>query len=111
MLRFFGNSVLITVPAVIVTLLLASMVAFVVTRVSMKVNLALLLLFTAGNLLPQQVIITPLYRLYLLIPLPGFLSSSGYLYDSYHRPHRHQRRVPDRLLRVRPEQLHAHHPR
>jgi multiple sugar transport system permease protein len=83
MLRFFGNSVLITIPAVILTLLLASMVAFVVTRVSIKVNLALLLLFTAGNLLPQQVIITPLYRLYLLIPLPGFLSPSGYLFDSY----------------------------
>ena len=83
MLRFFSNSLLITVPAVIVTLLLASMVAFVVTRVNLKVNLALLLLFTAGNLLPPQVIITPLYRLYLLIPLPSFLSSSGYLYDSY----------------------------
>ena len=83
MLRFFGNSVLITIPAVILTLLLASMVAFVLTRVNIKINLALLLLFTAGNLLPQQVIITPLYRLYLLIPLPGFLSSSGYLYDSY----------------------------
>jgi multiple sugar transport system permease protein len=83
MLRFFSNSVLITIPAVILTLLLASMVAFVVTRVNLKVNLALLLLFTAGNLLPPQVIITPLYRLYLLIPLPGFLSSSGYLYDSY----------------------------
>jgi multiple sugar transport system permease protein len=83
MLRFFGNSVLITIPAVIVTLLLASMVAFVVARINIRVNLALLLLFTAGNLLPQQVIITPLYRLYLLIPLPGFLSSSGYLFDSY----------------------------
>jgi multiple sugar transport system permease protein len=83
MLRFFSNSVLITIPAVILTLLLASMVAFVVTRINMKINLALLLLFTAGNLLPQQVIITPLYRLYLLIPLPSFLSSSGYLYDSY----------------------------
>jgi multiple sugar transport system permease protein len=83
MLRFFGNSVLITIPAVILTLLLASMVAFVVTRVNLKVNLALLLMFTAGNLLPPQVIITPLYRLYLLIPLPSFLSSSGYLYDSY----------------------------
>ena len=83
MLRFFSNSVLITIPAVILTLLLASMVAFVLTRVNIKINLALLLLFTAGNLLPQQVIITPLYRLYLLIPLPSFLSSSGYLYDSY----------------------------
>jgi len=80
--RFFINSVEITVPAVILTLFLASMVAFVVVRADIKINVALLLLFTAGNLLPQQVIITPLYRLYLLIPLPGFVSSSGLLYDS-----------------------------
>jgi multiple sugar transport system permease protein len=80
--RFFINSVEITVPAVILTLFLASMVAFVVVRADIKINVALLLLFTAGNLLPQQVIITPLYRLYLLIPLPGFISSSGLLYDS-----------------------------
>jgi multiple sugar transport system permease protein len=80
--RFFINSVEITVPAVILTLFLASMVAFVVVRVDIKINVALLLLFTAGNLLPQQVIITPLYRLYLLIPRPGFISSSGLLYDS-----------------------------
>ena len=80
--RFFINSVEITVPAVILTLFLASMAAFVVVRANTRINIALLLLFTAGNLLPQQVIITPLYRLYLLIPLPGFLSSSGLLYDS-----------------------------
>jgi multiple sugar transport system permease protein len=80
--RFFINSVEITVPAVILTLLLASMAAFVVVRADIRVNVALLLLFTAGNLLPQQVIITPLYRLYLLIPLPTFISSSGLLYDS-----------------------------
>jgi multiple sugar transport system permease protein len=80
--RFFINSVEITVPAVIVTLFLASMVAFVVCRANIRINVFLLLMFTAGNLLPQQVIITPLYRLYLLIPLPSFLSSSGLLYDS-----------------------------
>jgi multiple sugar transport system permease protein len=80
--RFFINSVEITVPAVILTLFLASMVAFVVVRADIKINVALLLLFTAGNLLPQQVIITPLYRLYLLIPLPGFISANGLLYDS-----------------------------
>jgi multiple sugar transport system permease protein len=80
--RFFINSVEITVPAVILTLFLASMVAFVIVRADIKINVALLLLFTAGNLLPQQVIITPLYRLYLLIPLPSFISPSGLLYDS-----------------------------
>jgi multiple sugar transport system permease protein len=82
MLRFFLNSVRITVPAVIITLLLASFVAFVVSRINFKFNIALLIMFTAGNLLPQQVIITPLYRLYLQIHLPHLLSSSGLLYNS-----------------------------
>ncbi len=83
MWQFFLNSVRVTVPAVLVTLLMASMAAFVVSRVNFRFNIALLIVFTAGNLLPQQVIITPLYRLYLLIHLPGFLSSSGLLYNSY----------------------------
>jgi multiple sugar transport system permease protein len=82
MWKFFINSALITVPAVIVTLMLASMVAFVVARLNFKFNIAMLILFTAGNLLPQQVIITPLYRLYLAIPLPEFLSESGLMYNS-----------------------------
>jgi multiple sugar transport system permease protein len=82
MLHFFVNSLVITVPAVIIVLLLASGVAFVLTRVNVRINVALLILFTAGNLLPQQVIITPLYRLYLKLPLPGFLSGSGLFYNS-----------------------------
>jgi multiple sugar transport system permease protein len=80
--RFFLNSVMITVPAVIITLLLASFVAFVLSRFSFKFNLPMLILFTAGNLLPQQVIITPLYRIYLQIHLPHLLSSSGLMYNS-----------------------------
>jgi multiple sugar transport system permease protein len=82
MLHFFWNSVLITVPSVIIVLALASGVAFVLTRVNVKVNVALLILFTAGNLLPQQVIITPLYRMYLKIHLPHFLAGSGLMYNS-----------------------------
>lgn len=54
----------------------------VVSRINVKVNTALLIIFTAGNLLPQQVLIVPLYRLYLLLPVPQFLSNSGNLYDS-----------------------------
>jgi multiple sugar transport system permease protein len=80
--RFFWNSVKITVPAVAITLFLASMVAFVVSRISFKLNVPLLIIFTAGNLLPQQVLITPLYRLFLLVHVPHFLSDSGLLYDS-----------------------------
>jgi multiple sugar transport system permease protein len=83
MLRFFENSVRITVPAVIITLALASAVAFIVTRLNFKFNIGLLILFTAGNLLPPQVLITPLFRIYLSIHLPHFISSSGLLYNSY----------------------------
>ena len=59
------------------------MVAYVVSRINFKFNIPLLILFTAGNLLPQQVIITPLFRLYLAIPLPHWLSESGLMYNSY----------------------------
>jgi multiple sugar transport system permease protein len=83
MWRFFLNSLIITVPAVLVTLLLASGAAFAVSRLGIKFNVTLLIVFTAGNLLPQQVIITPLYRMYLLIHLPHFVSDSGLLYNSY----------------------------
>jgi multiple sugar transport system permease protein len=81
MLHYLGNTLIIAIPAVLITLLLSSMVAFYVSRFDFRLNIALLLVFTAGNLLPQQVIITPLYRLYLLIDLPG-ITMSGKLYDS-----------------------------
>lgn len=80
---FYLNTLIVVVPAVIVTLLLASMVAFAVSRFSWKFNLLVLMLFTAGNLLPPQVIIVPLYRLYLLLPIPAPLSDNGLLYDQY----------------------------
>ncbi len=79
--RNFLQTLLIVVPGVIITLLVASMVAFAVTRFSWKFNLLVLMLFTAGNLLPQQVIIVPLYRVWLALPLPTWLSDTGSLYD------------------------------
>ena len=83
MLHFFWNSVLVTVPAVVITLFLASCVAFVLTRFSFWFNIPLLIIFTAGNLLPPQTLITPLYRIYLTVHLPTFISSNGLLYNSY----------------------------
>ncbi len=71
------------VPSVIIVLLVASLVAFALTRVTSRFNLVLLLVFTAGNLLPPQVIIVPLYYLYNAIPVPPPLSDNGRLYDQY----------------------------
>jgi multiple sugar transport system permease protein len=81
--RYYINTMIVTIPAIILTLLFASFVAYGVSRYSWRLNLALLMLFTAGNLLPQQVIIIPLYRLYQALPLPLWVSGSGSLYDTY----------------------------
>lgn len=78
----FVNTIVITVPAVIVTLVLASWVAFAVSRFSWRFNLLVLLIFTAGNLLPPQVIIVPLFKLYTAVRgIPEPLSDNSLLYN------------------------------
>ena len=83
LLQHYLNTLIVVIPAVILTIGLASMVAFAVSRYSWRFNVLVLLLFTAGNLLPPQVIITPLYRMYLMLPLPRLLSDNGLWYDQY----------------------------
>ncbi len=81
--RHFLNSAIITIPAVALTLLLSSMVAFVVSRFSYRFNLALLGMFTAANLLPPQALLIPIYRLFRSIQVPFWFSDSGTLLNSY----------------------------
>jgi multiple sugar transport system permease protein len=79
----FWNSMIITLPAIVLILFFASSVAYVVSRFSFWFNVPLLIFFMAANLLPPQVIITPVYELYLRIHLPTWISSSGLAYDSF----------------------------
>jgi len=81
--RYFMNSLIITVPTIILVLLLSSMMAFAVSRVSWKFNITLLIMFTAGNLLPPQVLATPLFEMFKLIQLPYWFSDSGSLLNTY----------------------------
>lgn len=81
--HYFWNSIIVTIPAIILILLFSSSVAFVVSRLSFRWTVPLLIFFMAANLLPQQVVLQPLYRLYLRMPLPTWLSDSGLFYDSY----------------------------
>lgn len=81
--RTFVNSLWITVPAVLLTLVLASMVAFVLARFSFKLNLTLLGVFLAANLLPPQALLIPIYRGFRAIPLPEWISDSGTMLNSY----------------------------
>ena len=64
MTKYFVNTLIIAVPGVLLALFFASFVAFAVARLRMRGWIVLLMLFTAGNLLPQQVIVTPLYVLF-----------------------------------------------
>ncbi|MEA2525970.1 MAG: multiple sugar transport system permease protein, partial [Thermomicrobiales bacterium] len=80
--RKYWNTALILVPSLVLTLFFASMVAFVCSRYSWRFNILLLCVFTAGNLLPQQIIIQPLFQFYNHVGLPEFLSNSGKLNGS-----------------------------
>jgi multiple sugar transport system permease protein len=92
---YYVNTLVVVVPAVILTLVLASIIAFACTQFSWRFNLIVLMIFTAGNLLPPQVIIVPLYWLYLNTPVPALgsieigrlnlaiFSDNGLLYDQY----------------------------
>jgi multiple sugar transport system permease protein len=78
----FWNSAVITVPAVVLTLFLASCMAFVLARFSFRFNLTLLAVFLAANLLPPQALLVPVYRMFRAIQLPAWLSSSGTLLNN-----------------------------
>jgi multiple sugar transport system permease protein len=80
---YYLNTLIVVVPAVLITLMIASLVAFALTRVRSRINLFLLLMFTAGNLLPPQVIIVPVYYIFNWIQLPTSIADNGRLYDQY----------------------------
>ena len=73
----FINTIYITVPGVLLTLFLSACMAFVLARFSFKFNLALLGVFLAANLLPQQALLIPLYRMFREIPVPEWMNADG----------------------------------
>jgi multiple sugar transport system permease protein len=79
--KYFFNTAVILIPVVFVTLFFASAIAFVITKYDFKFNLPLLLLFTAGSLLPPQVIFLPIFKMYILIG--SWLGNKSMLYDNY----------------------------
>ena len=81
--KYFVNSLIITVPAVVLTIFLSSLVAFVLARFTYRFNLTLLAVFLAANLLPPQALLVPVYRMFREIPLPMFMSETGSLLGSY----------------------------
>ena len=75
------NSFAVTVPSVILTLFFGSLVAFVVTRYRFKFNLGLLLLFTAGNMLPIVLTYIPVF--WMFIWFGDLFGNRNLLYNNY----------------------------
>ena len=61
------NSAIVTIPSVILTLFFGSLIAFVVTRYKFKFNLTILLLFTAGNMLPIVLTYIPVFWMFIWV--------------------------------------------
>ncbi|TMU90564.1 carbohydrate ABC transporter permease [Streptomyces sp. DASNCL29] len=61
--RALINSLLVTVPCVLVTLALAAMAAFALSRYEVPFRRSLLLLMLGGNLLPPQILLIPVSKL------------------------------------------------
>ena len=77
MSRAFGNTMFIVIPSLVLILFLSSAMAFAVSRFSWRFNVTLLLVFTAGNLLPPQVLFQPLFQMFKAMPWPDFLSDTN----------------------------------
>jgi len=92
---YYVNTLVIVVPGVLLTLLVSSMLAFAISQFSWKFNLTVLMLFSAGNLLPPQVLVVPLYFIYTHTPIAmlgsidigsfsfALFSDNNLLYDQY----------------------------
>ncbi|MFI5952511.1 carbohydrate ABC transporter permease [Cryptosporangium sp. NPDC051539] len=63
MTRSLWTSIKITVPAVVLTLWLASMAAYALSRYAIPGRRAILLTMLAGNLLPPQILLIPVSRI------------------------------------------------
>ncbi|MEW2134240.1 carbohydrate ABC transporter permease [Streptomyces sp. NPDC005435] len=61
--RALINSLIVTVPCVLITLALAAMAAFALSRYEMPLRRTLLLLMLGGNLLPPQILLIPVSKL------------------------------------------------
>ncbi|MFE9628349.1 carbohydrate ABC transporter permease [Streptomyces sp. NPDC006527] len=61
--RALINSLITTIPCVLITLALAAMAAFALSRYEMPLRRTLLLLMLGGNLLPPQILLIPVSKL------------------------------------------------
>ncbi len=63
-LRYFGNSVIIALSAVIISVILSSMVSYAITRMDWKLSKLTLNIFIIGMMIPVYAMIIPLFSMF-----------------------------------------------
>ena len=61
--RYVLNTVIVTIPSVLGTLLISSLAAFALAFYRFRLNKAVLILFVAGMLIPFQMLMIPVFRM------------------------------------------------
>lgn len=74
MTRYFMNSLIITVPSVIMVLVFSTLTGFVLSRYRFRGSMVIFAIFVGGNFLPQQI---------MMIPIRDLMVSIG-LYDTFY---------------------------
>lgn len=69
MARFFANSLLITVPAVVFVLALSTLAGFVLSKYPFRGNMLVFAIFIGGNFLPAQIMMIPVRDLMVKLGL------------------------------------------
>ncbi|MBY6270941.1 MAG: carbohydrate ABC transporter permease [Caldibacillus debilis] len=84
--NYFFNSVWITVAATVITVLLASMTTFAITRMKWKLSKFVLGLFMIGLMIPIHSALIPLFNMYLRMNLIDHPLSLVLTYVAYNLP-------------------------
>jgi len=63
-LRYFGNSVIIALSAVVISVILSSMVSYAITRMDWKLSKLTLNIFIIGMMIPVYAMIIPLFSMF-----------------------------------------------
>ncbi len=79
--KYFLNTLIILIPSVFFILLFGSLLAFAISKYNIKYRKLLLLVLTAGSMLPAQFIYFPIFRIYLYFG--DALGNRTAFYDNY----------------------------
>lgn len=84
--RYFSNSVLATFPALFLTIVLGSAAAFGIEVMRWRFGKAVLLVFLTGIMVPVQIVILPLFTIFLKIGLLNSLYGLIIVYTAFGLP-------------------------